>query len=204
RAYKSGFKLATVRGPSETESGELRRIGFLSPNIFHVRANFGEVNLAVRGGDKTAVRRRRAIRREIYEVQAVPCESVGVMHVGSAWRVIARLRCPRLINRATVRLNTGDVIIRGFMRRCAGNFLNNLWLVVLASSKPDQLQSTLVNVSHSRRLTVQAQCGEPIDFSDSNYREISCRDLAKSIGRNRLYGIANCLRYLCKRNFPVR
>lgn len=38
------------------------------------------MNLAVRGGDKTAVRRRRAIRREIYEVQAVPCESVGVMH----------------------------------------------------------------------------------------------------------------------------
>jgi len=147
RAYKSGFKLATVRGPSGTESGELQRIGFLSPNIFHVRANFGEVNLAVRGGDKTAVRRRRAIRREIYEVQAVPCESVGVMHVGFAWRVIARVRCPRLINRATVRLNTGDVIIRGFMRRCARNFLNNLWLVVLASSKPDQLQSTLVNVS---------------------------------------------------------
>lgn len=33
----------------------------------------------------------------------------------------------------------------------------------------------------SRRLTVQARCvGEPIDFSDSNYREISCRDLAGS------------------------
>ncbi|KYN41172.1 hypothetical protein ALC56_04323, partial [Trachymyrmex septentrionalis] len=148
RAYKSGFKLATVRGPSGTESGELRRIGFLSPNIFHVRANFGEVNLAVRGGDKTAVRRRRAIRREIYEVQAVPCESVGVMHVGFAWRVIARVRCPRLINRATVRLNTGDVIIRGFMRRCARNFLNNLWLwSFLLRSKPYRLQSTLVNVS---------------------------------------------------------
>lgn len=93
-----------------------------------MRANFAEVNLAVRGGDKTAVRRRHTIRREIYEVQAVPYESVGVMHaVGSARRVIARLRCPRLINRATVRLNTGDVIIRGFMRRCAGNFLNNPW-----------------------------------------------------------------------------
>lgn len=91
-----------------------------------MRTNFAEVNLAIRGGDKTAVRRRRTIRREIYEVQAVPYESVGVMHaVGSARRVIARLRCPRLINRATVRLNTGDVIIRGFMRRCAGNFLNN-------------------------------------------------------------------------------
>jgi len=115
-----------VRGLPVTESGELRRIGFLSPNIFHVRTNFAEVNLAVRGGDKTAVRRRRAIRREIYEVQAVPCESVGVMHaVGSARCVIVRLHCPRLINRATVRLNTGDVIIRGFMRRCAGNFLNN-------------------------------------------------------------------------------
>lgn len=71
RAHESGFKLATVRGPPGTESGVHRHIGFLSPNIFHVRANFAEVNLAVRGGDKTAVRRRRAIRREIYEVQAV-------------------------------------------------------------------------------------------------------------------------------------
>ncbi|TGZ49023.1 Uncharacterized protein DBV15_10844 [Temnothorax longispinosus] len=111
RAHKSGFKLATGELPG--------RIGFLSPNIFHVRANFAEVNLAVRGGDKTAVRRRRAIRREIYEVQAValPRESVGVMQR-------RRLRSA-LINRATVWLNTGDVIIRGFMHRCAGNFLNN-------------------------------------------------------------------------------
>lgn len=61
RAHKSGFKLATVRGPpwGLNRGGTPGRIGFLSPNIFHVRANFAEVNLAVRGGDKTAVRRRR-------------------------------------------------------------------------------------------------------------------------------------------------
>lgn len=48
--------------------------------------------------------------------------------------------------------------------------------------------------------------GELIELSNSNCRKISSEDLAESesIGRNRLYDIANCLRYLCKRNFPAR